>query len=32
MTNNKDQPHGGNNEIAIDMLTGAIKARLVKAK
>lgn len=25
-------PHGGNNEIAIDMLTGAIKARLVKAK
>ncbi|MGV3625435.1 MAG: uridine kinase [Archangium sp.] len=25
-------PHGGNNEIAIDMLTGAIKARLVKGK
>ena len=25
-------PHGGNNEIAIDMLVGAIKARLVKAK
>ena len=25
-------PHGGNNEIAIDMLTGAIKARLLKAK
>ena len=25
-------PHGGNNEIAIDMLVGAIKARLVKGK
>jgi uridine kinase len=25
-------PHGGNNETAIDMLIGAIKARLVKAK
>ena len=25
-------PHGGNNEIAIDMLVGAIRARLVKAK
>jgi len=25
-------PHGGNNEIAIDMLVGAIKARIIKAK
>lgn len=25
-------PHGGNNEIAIDMLVGAIRARLLKAK
>jgi uridine kinase len=25
-------PHGGNNEIAIDMLVGAIRARLIKAK
>lgn len=25
-------PHGGNNEIAIDMLIGAIKAQLLKAK
>jgi uridine kinase len=25
-------PHGGNNETAIDMLVGAIKARLVKGK
>ena len=25
-------PHGGNNEIAIEMLVGAIKARLVKGK
>ncbi len=25
-------PHGGNNDTAIDMLVGAIKARLVKAK
>ncbi len=25
-------PHGGNNETAIDMLIGAIKARLIKAK
>ncbi len=25
-------PHGGNNETAIDMLIGAIKARLVKTK
>lgn len=25
-------PHGGNNEIAIEMLIGAIKARLAKAK
>lgn len=25
-------PHGGNNEIAIDMLVGAIRTRLIKAK